>query len=218
MNGHLDTTTKTRGTMGRPPKHSLPGLLLMTSVFGICALMLSLWSSIVIGFSAGKNISVLRHVEAYRSTVFTVQELFYVYNKNRGPSSGPQGRTYWAEGAVDGATEEFDLECYVKDFPRSREELERQVSVGQELVVFYNPDVPEATEARVICPKEDIKGYWVQRWYWSLRTAYLPLVIALGLCLACSMAARSWQGVKFAIGCLPFTLFGWIPVLLDLFF
>ncbi len=90
--------------------------------------------------------------------------------------------------------------------------------MGQKLPVVFNPELPDTMDIRVLYPRENFKEYWQKQWNWLLRTAYMPLGIALGLCLLCSFAARSWTGVKFVIGSLPMVIFGWIGTLLDMFF
>lgn len=197
-------------TSTKPSKpSSLWGTLV--AIFGIIALILSLWACFLV-VALGVNTSViLLNARGYRPAVFTIEKL--VYLKGTVARGGIKSRptTYMAEGKVGNTTEKFSLlGAYVKGIPKNMEELESQLSVGQELAVLYNPDVPKTQGVRVLYPKENFQEYWQQRWKKILLAAYLPLGSSLFLCILFSFLARSWAGLKFTIGSLLMPLIGWV--------
>ena len=186
----------------------------LTILFGMIAILLSLWAGMLVALLAGRQIVILLHVVGYQPATFTIEKLVYVHGQRRGNKTTPD--RYWAEGTVAGQAEKFTLGAYLKSIPANQEDLEKQVFVGQKLPVLYNSEAPDTVDARVLFPEEDFKERWLQRRKGLIYNAYMPLGVALGLCLLCSLADRRWTGLKFVVGSLPFALMGWAFALLDM--
>jgi hypothetical protein len=188
----------------------------MAFLFGFAAILCSWWSAAILMFTAGRVIVVNTHMDGYRPATFTIEKLIFIKPfSGRGRVGSTPGRIY-AEGNVGGQHEEFDLGAYLKAKISSQEDLERQFSVGERLAVYYNPEVPDTVRARLLYPSENFRDYWRGYLARTLRVAYLPLVIALGLTLLAGWAGRTWAGVKFAAASLFFVILGAALVLFDI--
>lgn len=188
-------------------------------IFGATALAMSLWAAFLVGALGGDTAVVLLHAGDYRPAMFTIEKLVFV------PGAGTAGRAsgtrssgtdrYWAEGRIGDAAEKFTyLGTYVQGVPKSKEEFERQLSVGRQLPVLYNPDLSLSSEMRVLYPKEHFHEYWQQRWKNIFLAGYLPMGTALVLCIFCSFIAKSWSALKMALCSVPIALAGWVPAVL----
>lgn len=193
------------------PSRSLTRTL--TTVFGLVAVFASLWAGALVALLAGRQFMVLTHLDGYRPAEFTVEKLVYFRGQRRGSTQTRD--QYWAEGTVAGRHERFGLGAYLPKIPASQAELESMMQVGRVLPVLYNPEVPDTVEVRLLYPEEDFPAKWLL----SRRNVYTygfgPLAVSLGLCLLCSLADRSWTGLKFALGCIPFPVLGWLFAWLD---
>jgi hypothetical protein len=192
------------------------GVLAM--VFAMISVTLSLWAAFIVAMLGGDNAVVLLHAEDYRPATFTIERLVY---KPGGSTAGSiRGTTtrrsdrYWAEGRIGEQAEKFTLGGYLKGIPKDQEEFEGWFSVGQQLSVLYDPDVPRSLNVRVLHPRENFAEFWRQRWRNIFLVAYLPMGIALALCAVCSLLATSWSWLKFALFSVPIALTGWIPALI----
>jgi len=187
----------------------------LVTIFGIIAVILSLWASFIVMALGPKTAVVLLHAKEYRQAIFTIEKVVFVKGR-RSPSGkiSSSPNKYWADGRIEGKVEKFTLGAYVKGIPINQQQLESHVSIGQALPVLYNPGTPESANARVLYPKENFQEYWQHRWKNIFLTAYLPLGSALLLCILCSFLARSWSGLKFTIVSLLIALLGWVFVLI----
>jgi len=203
---------ETEGPESRPPSRSL--LAVLTLSFGLVATLASFWAGMLVALLAGRQFVVLTHLDGYRPAEFTVERLVYAHGQRRGNRVDPD--RYWAEGTIAGQQERFGLGAYLPAIPSNQAELERMMEVGRVLPVLYNPGVPDTIGARVLYPEKDFPAGWRLRRHNLIVYGFGPLAIALGLCLLCSLANRSWTGVKFAVACIPFPvmgcLFAWLDV------
>jgi len=199
-------------TTGNSKPNTVFGVLV--TIFGIIALILSLWACFLVVVLGDDTAVVLLNAKGYRPAVFTIQKLVYFKGTIAREGVASRPTTYFAEGKIGDTTENFSfLGAYVKGIPNSREEFESQLSVGQELAVLYNPDVPKSLNTRVLYPKENFQKYWQQRWRNIFLTAYMPLGSSLFLCILFSFLVRSWAGLKFTIGSLLMPFISWVFVL-----
>jgi hypothetical protein len=200
----------TNSTANKPA--SLYGNL--TFIFGMIAIILALWASFIVMALGPKNALVLLHIKDYQSAVFVVEKLVFVKGQRSVTKGSNKPNKYWAEGNVDGKAEIFTLGNYVKGIPINQEQLESHISVGQVLPVLYNPSISESTDVRVrvLYPKENFPEYWQNQWKNIFRVGYLPMGIALLICIVCSVLAKCWSGLKFTITSIIISLSGWIFV------
>lgn len=167
----------------------------------------------LVALLAGRQFAVLTHVDGYRPAEFTVEELVYAEGQRRGSTTTPT--RYWAEGTVNGHKERFGLGAYLPKIPASQAELEGMMAIGRVLPVLYNPEVPNTVETRVLYPDKDFPAKWLLSLHNLFRYGFGPLAAALSLWLICSLIDRSWLGIKFAVGCIPFPVMGLVFALLD---
>lgn len=186
----------------------------LTFGIGIIAIILALWAGFIVMALGPENAIVLLHAKDYRKAEFVVEKLFFIQGSRSPGAVSRSSNKYWAEGKVEGNSEKFTLGSYLIEMPNSQEQLESQVSVGQILPVLYNPNVDVKTEARVFFPKDNFLKFWQQRWKNIFLTAYLPLGVALIICITSSFLAKSWSGLNFTITSLVISLSGWIFVFL----
>ena len=188
----------------------------LATAFALISLALSLWAAVIVGMLGGDNAVVLLHAADYRPATFTIERLVYL----PGGGTGARGTTtrrsdrYWAEGRIGEQAEKFTLGGYLKGIPKDREEFEGWFSVGQELSVLYDPDLPRSLNVRVLHPREDFREFWRRRWRNIFLVAYLPMGIALVLCAVCSRLARDWSWLRLAMFSVLIALTGWIPALI----
>ena len=181
---------------------------------GVLAIACSVWARMLVALLGGQHFTVLTHVGGYRPAEFTVERLVYQAGQRRGSTTSPT--RYWAEGTVNGHKERFGLGAYLPKIPGSLAELEGMMAIGRVLPVLYNPEVPDTIEARVLYPDRDFPARWLIGLHNLYKFGFGPLAVALALCLLFSLVDRSWLGVKFAVGCLPFPVLGLLFALLDL--
>ncbi len=188
----------------------------LKKVFGVLALIFSMWAALITLGSAAKSVVVLLYANGYREATYTVDQLLFQKGEMR------RNRTYGSYGAmgtVEGKEEFFGLGDYVHGVLQKREDLEAQVHVGQELKVLYNPDVPKASELRVLYPEKDLKQTWKRIQTKMIRTGYGPWLISMVLCLLFGAAAgKTLSAVKICIGACVFVFFSWIPFLIQVIF
>jgi hypothetical protein len=75
--------------------------------------------------------------------------------------------------------------------------------------------VPDLIGVRVIFPAEDFPDNWHRNLATFYRVGVGPLAVPLVLCLLFSLVDRSWRGLKYLVGCIPFPLMGLIFAWLD---
>ncbi len=188
----------------------------LRKLFGLTAIVLSMWTAMLTAFFVGKSVAILIHADGYRPAVCTVDRLFFSKGEMR------RNRTYdehYAVVTIEGRKEEFSLGGYVKGPVQSRADLEAQVHVGQTLAVLYNPDVPENGRLRVLFPEQNFKETWQHRRKKMVNTAYGPWILAMVLCLVSGAAARKLKpAIKMCVGACVFVAFAWIPFLAQNFF
>ncbi|MBU0485350.1 MAG: hypothetical protein KKB30_12665 [Proteobacteria bacterium] len=200
-----------------PPTKTQPQSIMttLTITCGSIAILLSFWAGMLLALLAGRQFVILSHIEGYKPAEFTVEKLVYFHGMRPGRSRIDKDH-YWAEGTINGQPEKFTLGAYLPKIPANQAQLESMMSVGRVLPVLYNPEVPDTIEVRIIYPEEDFPAKWLLRRRNMYKYGFGPLAIALGFCLLCSLADRSWLGLKFFVGSLPFPLMGWLFAWLDL--
>jgi hypothetical protein len=91
----------------------------------------------IVGIPIYSTYKKIQHQSDYKKAVFKVEELVYI------PPHSNKGKTYqesiYAEGKIDGSKEEYILFSELDPDPKSQEELEKMVKIGQEFDVYYNP-------------------------------------------------------------------------------
>jgi len=184
---------------------------------GGAAIVLSFWAAIITGFLIGNSIFILLYADGYTPATFTIEKLSYV--KGHRASGHRTHDTYWADGTIDGKKEKFKLGRYITGVIQSQADLEAQVHVGQKLRVLYNPMAPEKLEIRVQYPEKDFKRAWERRKEQMIHTAYMPLAIAMGICLFSGIVIdRIKTAFGFCLGSLFFVAFSWFPTIMKLLF
>ena len=186
---------------------------ILTMTFGLIAILLSFWAGMLVALMGGRQFMILTHVDGYEPAEFTVERLVYFRAPRQGTTSSPD--RYWAEGTVAGQQEKFHLGAYLPKIPANQAELESMMEVGRVLPVLYNPQVPDTIEVRVLYPEEDFPARWLLRRHNMFKYGFGPAAIFLGLCLLSSLVDRSLTGLKFAVGCIPFPVLGWLFAWLD---
>jgi hypothetical protein len=183
----------------------------LKNLFGTLAIVLSVWAALFTVFGVSNGVIVMLYADGYRQATCTIDQLFFQKGETR------RNRTYddyYASVTVEGQAEEFNLGGYVKGVLQTREDLEAQVHVGQELAVLYNPNVPKHSRLRVLYPEKDFKQSWQNRQKRMIHTAYGPWGLAIALCLFFGAAARKTKSaVKMSIGACVFVVLAWIPFL-----
>lgn len=184
--------------------------------FGASALILSMWTALITLGSVNKGVIILLYAKSYHEATFTIDQLLFQKGEMR------RNRTYnsyGAEGTVEGRKEFFGLGDYVRGVLQKREDLETQLHVGQELNVLYNPDVPRASELRVLYPQKNLKETWIKIQTKMILTGYGPWLISIILCFLFGIVAgKTISAVKICIGALVFVLLSWIPFLIQVVF
>jgi hypothetical protein len=189
----------------------------LKNLFGTLAVVLSMWTAMISGFSIGNSIVILMYADGYEPATYTIENLVYVHGSR---ASGRRTHDqYFAEGTVAGQKEKFGLGSYIQGTPQNIEDIKTQVHIGQKLEVLYNPKVPQNTKLRVLSPEKDFKATWKRRQQKMIRTAYGPWGIAVFLCLLFGILGRQTKSaIKFCIGASVFIVFAWIPTLIQIFF
>lgn len=186
----------------------------LIAVFGIAAVLLSFWTAMITGLM-GKTIYTLIYVDGYEPAVFTIENLVFFKGNNSSTNGSPS--EYYAEGDIAGNKEKFKLGDYITGVIQNRQDLEKQVSVGQKLHVLYNKDAPTKLGIRVQYPEKEFKQTIQRRQKKMINTAYLPWIISVGLCLFFGIIGRQIKlAIVFCISSLFLIVFAWIPTLLNL--
>ncbi len=189
----------------------------LKNLFGVAAILLSFWTALLTGLLIGRSIFIILYADGYRPETFTIEKLVFIKGNYTGSRGQRSYDKHWAEGTVAGQTEIFTLGGYIEGTINSQEDLESQFKIGQQLPVVYNPDVPESLELRVLYPEEDFRATWENTQRRMINTAYLPLFLAMGLCLLCGIIAQKIKSaVGFCIGSLFLVIFSWVPTVIRL--
>ena len=174
---------------------------ILTVIFGVVAILASMWAGLLFPLAVTPYYQTMKNSDGYKPAMFVIKENRYIVR--RGTNTPTSSTSFFAEGTINGKKESFSYGAYLKgeDYPSSVEDLDKLFPVGRQLSVLYNPDM-DSMETRIIDPSDNLKERSEKRFYWILRVALMPMGIALGLCLICSAIARTWTGLKFAIGCI----------------
>ncbi|MCB2189004.1 MAG: hypothetical protein KQJ78_21500 [Deltaproteobacteria bacterium] len=191
----------------------------LKNLFGVVAILLSFWTAMLTGFLIGPRVFLIMYGEGYRPAVFTITKLNFFKGSHAGSQANRTYDKHWADGTVDGNQETYKLGGYLRGPVNRLEDLESQFKVGQRLSILYNPEVPRHLELRVQYPEENFRASWEATQRQMVRTAYLPLLAAMGLCLLCGLlAGRLKSAAGFCLGSLLFVAFAWFPTLVELWF
>jgi hypothetical protein len=189
----------------------------LKTLFGVAAILLSFWTAMLTAFLIRSSIFIIMYADGYKPDTFTIEKLVFVKGKYTASRAQRSYDKHWAEGTVAGRTEKYSLGGYTQGTINSQEDLDSQFDIGQELAVMYNPKVPKDLELRVLYPEENFRATWKSRQKRMLNTAYLPLILSMGLCLLCGIIARKTKSaIGFCIASLFLVAFSWIPTLLRL--
>ena len=202
-----------------PPNKTAAVFNGIKNFFGIAVLLLGAWTAFLTAFIIGPNMVTLKYVDGYQPATFTIQRLNFTKGDIRGNRHTHD--TYWADGIVNGHQEKFFLGDYIKGVINSQAELEKQIHVGQQLKVLYNPGVPKNKfeKKRVVYPEKDFKNYWIGFQQRRLQESYCPLGVSILLCLVFGIAARNIVGaIGFVVGSAVMVLIALTPMVLNLIF
>ncbi|MBN1782153.1 hypothetical protein JW948_13555 [bacterium] len=195
---------------------SKPVFRSLQMLFGGMALVLSMWTAMITGFTLGKSLTILLYADGYRPATYTIEALYF----QKANGINRPNRTwdnYYAEGTVEGRKERFGLGSYVQGILKTREDLEAQVQVGQKLAVLYNPDVPVKTQLRVLYPEKKFTETWTHVRNKSIRVGYAPWGICMFLCILFGIAARERRStLGFVFMGTIFIVFSWMPAILNM--
>lgn len=159
------------------------------------------------------------YVNGYKPAVFNIKELkFYKASSGGyGSSSYSNPSKYCAFGEIDGIKVKFGLKGFTKGIIENQTDLEKEFSVGQNLQVLYNPNIPKKLDVHVQYPLQDFKNTHKRRQMHMLRYTYGPWVIAFCLCLSLKIVTKNFQGLLIvALTSLFFMGMGWCFVLFNL--
>ncbi len=200
-----------------PPNKTAAVFNGIKNFFGIAVLLLGAWTALLTAFSIGPNMVTLKYVDGYQPATFTIQQLHFTKGDIRGNKRTYDA--YWADGIVNGNQEKFFFGDYVKGIINSQADLEKQVHVGQQLKVLYNPDMPKNKfeKKRVVYPEKDFKNYWKNFQRHRLQESYYPLGVSMLLCLVFGIAAGNIVGsIGFIVVAVVMVLFTLTPMVLNL--
>ncbi|NQT26931.1 hypothetical protein HQ585_16360 [candidate division KSB1 bacterium] len=187
------------------------------NLFGVAGLFLGIWTTLLTAFSIGPIMAILMYADGYEPAIFTVEKLSYIQGQFIHGKHHPD--RYWADGTVNGQSEMFKLGEYIKGAINNREELEKQIKIGQKLPVLYNAKVPKKLQKRVMYPEMNFHSTWKNRQSRLFRKSYIPLFVSLGLCFLCGIVARNTKSaMSFIVGSTFLVLFALIPNLINIYF
>ena len=188
----------------------------LKNLFGFSAILLSFWAALITGFFVGPSIIIMLNIDGYQPETFTIEKLTYIQGDVRG--SQKTYDKYWADGTIAGQKEKFTLGEYVKGTIQNQEELDAQLKIGQQLPVYYNPEVHKNHNVRILYPDENFYETRKEKRKQFIVQGYLPMIVAMLACLFFGILARNIKsaigfcfGTLFMVGFVwIFTLFKWI--------
>jgi len=210
-----ETASKTKNTPENDENSFRKTFRILKNLFGFGGVLFSWFTAMITLFLIGPSFVILYYLDGYKPATFTIEKLTYIQGQYHSSVAKRSYDKYWADGTVDGQKEKFTLGAYIKGAINNQEELDVQLKVGQKLPVYYNPEVPEKHELRILYPDENFYEIRKLRKDKFIRTGYLPLFALWGLCLLCGiLAQKKVSAVRFVFGSLFFVAVAWGFVLL----
>ncbi len=170
---------------------------ILMQIIQTVTIVLSFWAAMGTYLSLGENFLVLLYADGYKPAVFTIRELEFRegYRTSSGLETSTVPARHWAVGEIAGNKEKFGLKGFIRGEIQSQADLEKELSVGQQLQVLYNPDISEKLGIRIQYPEKDFKKIMKRRQLQIIKISYCPWAIMFCLYLFLGILSKDYISV-----------------------
>lgn len=170
-----------------PSAPQTPAVRLLNAAIALCgfAFLLAALFGFVIFMNSWTSWERFRG-QSYHETTFQVMRTYYQ------PARGKRGAQAYASGMVEGRKEWMDLFAYLKPMPRSQDELEQRIPIGDTIPVYLFPDLKGYSRVQVIGDLPPAEANY-KRAIWVLNHGLAALGILAGIVFVLVRVRRTWQ-------------------------
>ncbi|MCP4106156.1 MAG: hypothetical protein GY749_11555 [Desulfobacteraceae bacterium] len=183
--------------MKAKPAKNTKFIRILMQISQTLTILLSFWAAMMTYLCLGENFLILLYADGYKPAVFTINELKFreAYTTSSGLQTKRVSAKYWAVGEIAGNKEKFGLKGFIEGEIKSLADLEKELSVGQQLQVLYNSDISEKLGIRIQYPEKDFKKLMKRRQLQIIKVAYCPWAVMFCLYLYLGFLTKRYTEV-----------------------